>query len=280
MLRLHDISSGRAERVVPESARALRVHTCAPPAGRRPDLGDLRPHLLADLVRRVCERHRVRVVLHRVAEEDGLRADTLALNMRPAEHTPGIDDPADPALAEVRADAVLLETVTGQRAVRRIGCGPVRLAGRETAGDPRESREAVQSGDAGRGAVTLADVAAAGLDPLAVRLALLGHRYREAADLSWDALEAADRTLRLLRSRVAEWSEAPSSPMPAGHVARIEAALDDDLDTPSALRLLAELERDDTLAPGSRFEAFLHLDMVLALDLPADIGRPPAHPGP
>ncbi|MEV7908533.1 CysS/YqeB C-terminal domain-containing protein, partial [Streptomyces anulatus] len=61
-------------------------------------------------------------------------------------------------------------------------------------------------------------------------------------------------------------------------VSRIEAAFDDDLDTPLALRLLRELERDDAIAPGSRFEAFLHLDQVLGLDLSIDIGRLPSLP--
>ncbi|MFC6576813.1 hypothetical protein ACFQBS_08615 [Planomonospora parontospora] len=70
MLRLLD-PGGRADRVVPEGARSLRMYTCAPPADRPARLGDLRPHLLADLVRRVCERHRLRVVLHRVAGGPG-----------------------------------------------------------------------------------------------------------------------------------------------------------------------------------------------------------------
>ncbi|GAA3129395.1 hypothetical protein GCM10010466_20100 [Planomonospora alba] len=256
MLRLHDTSSGRAERVVPEGARALRIGTRGP-AARPARLGDLRPHLLADLVRRVCERHRLRVVLHRAADDDAFHADTLTLNLRPAEHSsPG-------ALPEVPEGTVLLDAAGGPAGPRAVRTGPV-LGG-----------DASAAGGAG---ATLGDVAARGLDPLAVRLALLGHRYREPADLSWDALRAADRTLRRMRSRVAEWSEHPSSPMPVDRVARIEAALDDDLDTPSALRLAEELEQDEALAPGSRFEAFVHLDTVLALDLPADIGRPPGEP--
>nr|BFE83452.1 hypothetical protein GCM10020093_060530 [Planobispora longispora] len=130
-----------------------------------------------------------------------------------------------------------------------------------------EGRELL-AGQGGEGAVRLRDVTEAGLDPLAVRLALLGHHYREDAELTWDALRGADGTLRLWRFRVATWSEAPSAPMPADRVAAIEDALDDDLGSPAALRLMDELERDESLAPGSRFEAFLHLDQVLALDLP------------
>lgn len=121
--------------------------------------------------------------------------------------------------------------------------------------------------------VLLKDVTDAGLDPLAVRLALLEHRHRQQMNLTWDTLRAADKTLRRWRGQVAEWSESPSGPMPADRVSRIEAAFDDDLDTPLALRLLRELERDGSISPGSRFEAFLHLDQILALDLSLDIGR-------
>jgi cysteinyl-tRNA synthetase len=121
--------------------------------------------------------------------------------------------------------------------------------------------------------VLLSDVTAAGLDPLAVRLAFLEHRYRQQVNLSWDTLRAADRTLKRWRARMAEWAESPSAPLSEGYVERAERALDDDLDTPAALRVLRELERDESLPPGARFESFLHLDHVLGLDLSIDIGR-------
>ncbi|MEV7967555.1 cysteine--tRNA ligase [Sphaerisporangium sp. NPDC088356] len=123
--------------------------------------------------------------------------------------------------------------------------------------------------------VLLSDVVAAGLDPLAVRLALLEHRYRQQMNLTWDTLHAADRTLRRWRQRVAEWAESPSRPIAAEYADRARAAFDDDLDTPAALRVVRELERDETVAPGSRLETFLHLDQVLGLDLAVDIGKPP-----
>ncbi|MGW4639381.1 cysteine--tRNA ligase [Sphaerisporangium sp. NPDC004334] len=126
--------------------------------------------------------------------------------------------------------------------------------------------------------VLLADVENAGLDPLAVRLAFLEHRYRQQMNLTWDTLHAADRTLRRWRQRVAEWAESPSRPIAAAYARRAQDAFDDDLDTSTALRALRELERDESVDPGSKFETFLHLDHVLGLDLPADIGKPPAVP--
>ena len=60
------------------------------------------------------------------------------------------------------------------------------------------------------------------------------------------------------------------------HVERVEAAFDDDLDTPAALRVLRDLEGDESVAPGAKFESFLHLDQILGLDLSIEIGKAPA----
>lgn len=121
--------------------------------------------------------------------------------------------------------------------------------------------------------VLLSDVEAAGLDPLAVRLAFMEHHYRRQMNLTWDTLREADRTLRTWRRRVAEWAESPSRPIAREHADHIQQAFEDDLDTPLVLRLLHELERDESTPPGARFETFLHFDHLLGLDLSVDIGR-------
>jgi cysteinyl-tRNA synthetase len=124
--------------------------------------------------------------------------------------------------------------------------------------------------------VLLADLTARGLDPLALRFAFLDHRYRQQLNLTWAVLEAADRTLRRWRERVAEWARSPSKPMSAEYVSDFAAAFDDDLDTPAALRVLRSLEKDSEIAPGAKFETFAHADHLLGLDLARDIGREPA----
>jgi cysteinyl-tRNA synthetase len=124
--------------------------------------------------------------------------------------------------------------------------------------------------------VLLRDVEARGLDPLALRLAFLEHRYRQQMNLTWDTLAAADAAVRRWRDRVAEWANSPSRPMCAQYVSEFTAALDDDLDTPAALRVLRSLEKDSEVPPGSKFETFAHLDQVLGLDLARDIGKAPA----
>ncbi|MGW0588030.1 cysteine--tRNA ligase [Streptosporangium sp. NPDC002607] len=414
MLRLYDTRNRQVERIVPEGSRSLRMYTCGPTVYRSAHVGNLRSYLLSDLIRRVSERQRVRVVVcrnitdvgHLVDDaeidpsgedkvlaqaraegrsaleisrfyENAFLADTAALNIRPPEHSPRASETIDLMIemiakliekghayavpdGSVFFDAASFPTygeLSGNRLDRlrpghrvegvdprkrfhadwalwkpsdreltwetpwgrgfpgwHIECSAMSLhllgeridvhTGGIDLRFPHHEDERAQS-DATAGhevvrhwvhgehllfdgrkmskstgnVVLLKDVADAGLDPLAVRLALLEHRHRQQMNLTWDTLRAADRTLRRWRSQVAEWSESPSGPMPADRVSRIEAAFDDDLDTPLALRLLRELERDGSVAPGSRFEAFLHLDQILALDLSLDIGRSRSLPG-
>jgi len=121
--------------------------------------------------------------------------------------------------------------------------------------------------------VLVSDVAARGLDPLALRLAFLQNRYRQQVNLTWEGLEAADTMLRRWRARVAEWATSPSAPMPADYRARFETVVADDLDMPRALQVMRDVEKDPDLADGARLEFFLHADRVLGLDLAIDIGR-------
>lgn len=354
MLRIHDTLTGQVTE--PPDTRGLRVYVCAPPADRPPHLGDLRAALLPDLVRRVTERHRMRMVVclgvddAGVAERHDLAADALALNLRTPERTVRVSEHADQALGLIArlikqddaavapdgrvvlsspevspyagepegeadpqpdgpaADPVLWRPVDGDPAWDspwgrglpgpHVACAALALrwlgdridlwfGGAEPFEEHRETVRAQMDAVAGHPVVrvwahgaglrseprTLAEVTDAGLDPLAVRLAFLEHHYRSPLSLTWDALRAADATLRRWRARVAEWSESPSAPMAAEHVRRAMAALDDDLGTPAALRVLHELEADDSVPAGAKFESFLHLDHVLALDLPAEIGK-------
>ena len=113
----------------------------------------------------------------------------------------------------------------------------------------------------------------AGADPLALRLALLQHPYREVLTLGRDDLVAADTLLQRWRELVSHWALSPSRPMCAEYVADFLAALDADLDTPSALRSLTGLAGDQEIPDGARFEAFAYLDRFLGLDLARDVGR-------
>ncbi|HSR85948.1 MAG TPA: cysteine--tRNA ligase [Streptosporangiaceae bacterium] len=122
--------------------------------------------------------------------------------------------------------------------------------------------------------VLLSDLAGRGLDPLAARLAFLEHRYRQQLNLTWATLTAADGTVRRWREQVADWADEPSKPMCAEYWSRFTEALDDDLDTPAALRVLRELAKDPEIPAGSKFETFASADRVLGLDLVSLVGRP------
>jgi len=90
---------------------------------------------------------------------------------------------------------------------------------------------------------------AAGADPMAIRLALLGHHYRSDWEWTDPELDAAAARLESWRTAV----ERPAGP-PAGPVlAEVRRRLADDLDAPAALTALdrwAEGSGDEPDAPG------------------------------
>ena len=122
--------------------------------------------------------------------------------------------------------------------------------------------------------VLLSDVVARGYDPLSLRLAFLSSRYRQQANLSWDAIAAADALLSRWRTAVAGWAEQPSAAMSADHCAAVLDAFEDDLDTPRALQALRRLEKDASVSDGAKFETFAWADALLGLDLARSVGQP------
>ena len=275
MFRIYDTRTGQVEDVSLEPGSVLRVYARGPAHSRPAHFGELRSLLVADLILRNAEhRHGLTVVACLVVSGAGNdeppAGDATALNIRPAERTMPAPQSAGPGIGAVSPVEIILEArlrpATDQATVRRtVGVGPVMFAGRD-AGGRAPHEEPV---------VSLSDLADRGLDPLAVRLALMSRHHGEQADLTWDVLADADQTLHRWRALVAEWAESPSRPMCAEVTAQVAAAFDGDLDTPAALRALRGLEQDPQIPPGSKFESFLHADQLLALDLPREIGRPP-----
>jgi cysteinyl-tRNA synthetase len=124
----------------------------------------------------------------------------------------------------------------------------------------------------------LADLRERGHSALAARLLFLQARYGSQFNLTWDALAGAERTLDRLRARVAGWARDPGPATgpthgAAGYQERFWAAVDDDLDTPTALAVLHQLEGDETLAPAARLAATRSFDRFLGLDLAAQVGQ-------
>jgi cysteinyl-tRNA synthetase len=112
-------------------------------------------------------------------------------------------------------------------------------------------------------------------DPLAVRLLFLQSRYRAQMNFTLDALGAAERTLLRWRRLMVSWSAAdePSSPGAADpYEKRFIDALNDDLDTPTAMALLSEVVSSATLSPADKASLLGRWDRVLGLDLAREVG--------
>ena len=124
--------------------------------------------------------------------------------------------------------------------------------------------------------VLVSDVVDRGYDPLALRLAFLSSRYRQQANLSWSALDGAQRTLDRWRASVAAWAEEPSAPLDASARASVMEAFCDDLDTPRALQALRMVEKAEHIPAGAKFETFAWADRLFGLDLARTVGQAPA----
>ncbi|WUH97386.1 hypothetical protein OHR68_28155 [Spirillospora sp. NBC_00431] len=111
------------------------------------------------------------------------------------------------------------------------------------------------------------------VDGLAARLAMLEIPYREPLELSDVRLSAATERLDRWRGKVAEWATAPGRPMNRAYATEAEAALADDLGSPGALAVLDRIAGDADVPPGAKLETFIHLDLLLGLDLVSAIGQ-------
>ncbi|MEU0936577.1 hypothetical protein [Embleya sp. NPDC005971] len=237
MVRLTDSQTGKSEPVTTSIGRRVRV---AYPSR------SLRAAILADTFRRVADRHRLTVTIHQLPYRAQI-ADPTGYG-RYNMPVPGTGQP-DGAI-----DLYIGESGDQGPKARVHVLHPAALieaAPRRPVPHPR--------------------------DPLALRLLLLSLAADEplrADPKGYYGAAEAERTLTELRARTAECAESPSRALPGEAVAPVHAALDDGLDTPTALRLVVELARDQGLAPGARFEALAYLDRFLALDLSRDVGRP------
>lgn len=109
----------------------------------------------------------------------------------------------------------------------------------------------------------VSDIAARGLDPLALRFALLENRYRSQIDMTWQTITAADATLKRWRKAMALWgsgSDIKFDPEIHGYIMN-------DLETAKALLRLRAIEKDESIGSQDKRALFLFADQVLGLDL-------------
>ena len=107
-----------------------------------------------------------------------------------------------------------------------------------------------------------------GFDPLAFRYLVLQAKYRSPLNFSTENLAGADRALRKLRERVADWSHLEGGVAPAMDEwdSRFRSSISDDLDLPAVMALVSELARSSA-APATKAGLLLAWDRVLGLDL-------------
>ncbi len=117
--------------------------------------------------------------------------------------------------------------------------------------------------------IRAAELVDRGLDPLAFRWLTFQSRYRSEMDFTWEVMETADQRVKQLRRHVAEW-RGPSADLGGAAKdfgARFQAALADDLDMPSAVRVVNDLDHSTDVPAGEKRALLASWDHVLGLDL-------------
>jgi cysteinyl-tRNA synthetase len=126
--------------------------------------------------------------------------------------------------------------------------------------------------------VTLDDLEARGIEPLAFRTFLLGAHYRQQTHFSDEALAGARTAYDRLRRHAAELARARDSKDGAASAPlreRFREALADDMNTPKALAVAWEVVRSDELGSVEKWALLRDFDRVLGLDLES-AGQAPA----
>ncbi|MBR2175236.1 cysteine--tRNA ligase [Sphingopyxis sp.] len=110
-----------------------------------------------------------------------------------------------------------------------------------------------------------------GYHPLAYRLMCLQAHYRSELEFSWDGLGAAlTRLKRLVMAAAATRDAEPAEPTDhrlTDLLAKFDAAMSDDLNTPVALTLLEETAAMKKIDAGQKHAALAAMDAVLGLNL-------------
>ena len=133
--------------------------------------------------------------------------------------------------------------------------------------------DGVKMAKAARNTVTIDDLVARDIDPLAFRYQALLTHYRTRMHFSFGALRQAAEALDHLRQRVRHWSQLGAGVRDADAHARWLAAFRDaianDLDLPRALAMIQRCAADRATPERTRLDVVLAADAVLGLDLPA-----------
>lgn len=112
--------------------------------------------------------------------------------------------------------------------------------------------------------ITLADLKARQISPLAYRYFVLLTHYRKGLNFSWEAQEAAQNALVNLVKTIANFSDGGQADVSS--LEKFYQSLADDLNTPQAVAVLQEVLASD-LADQDKLATIYQMDEVLGLDL-------------
>jgi hypothetical protein len=241
VFRLLDAVTGSYAEVRPSRPGLLRVCAHVPADAGSPDRTGLRILLVADVLTRAAGLRRLQVLTALASDDDTQAAERTAAAL--GAHPPAARAPLDQAQASLGGPVDVHLAPFGDGRHRGVVARVAPATNQEE--DP---------------------------DPLALRLALLEIPWHQPAELTEKTLAQAQHTLADWRRLVAEWAQSPSNPIPAAVAEAVRNAFGE-LDTVSALTLLRAMAADDNMTPGAKFETFLYVDRVLALELPRDIGQ-------
>lgn len=132
-------------------------------------------------------------------------------------------------------------------------------------------KDSVKMAKSGENFLTLQSLIDKGIDPLAYRYFVLQAHYRSELQFSWEALEAAQNALRSLQNTIRNW-DAPKVGC-AGYEQDFLAAINEDLNTPKALRIMWDVVKSD-YPSGARAQSILWMDAVLGLRLNDYVSKP------
>lgn len=125
--------------------------------------------------------------------------------------------------------------------------------------------------------ILLSDIVARGYHPLALRYFYYQASFRTPVSFTWDAIAAANEALlRLWRLSREVIEDSKGKVADSDSSRRMTAILRDDLATPTALALLWDALRDDSLSASEKHGVLAAADGILALNLltPPEIDAP------
>jgi cysteinyl-tRNA synthetase len=108
----------------------------------------------------------------------------------------------------------------------------------------------------------LSQIIEQGFNPLSFRYLCLGTHYRKPLNFSFDALEAAEQSLKRI-GRAAHHKDAGVADK--DYLEKFTQAINDDLDTPKVLSILHEIIKDASLPDSIKAATVLKIDEFLAV---------------